>query len=132
MAWKMQKLKQPSRRGVGIAFLPSARCSIARPIHGIRTTGLTHARPDLPVSALVCVDAHAGSLDRFEIGGSAVRKTHAATLDGTLDRTLDGAFHFTAKMVEEFRLTPDPRFALEPGPRPTNPPGAAGTARIAA
>lgn len=55
------------------------------------------------MATLVLVDARQGSLDRYEIGGSTYRKTHAATLDG--------AFHFTPKMVEDFRLMPDARFA---------------------
>jgi hypothetical protein len=76
------------------------------------------------MATLVLVDARQGSLDRYEIGGSTYRKTHAATLDGE--------FHFTPKMVEDFRLMPDARFALEPPPRPTNPPAGAGTVRIAA
>lgn len=74
------------------------------------------------MSTLVMVDARAGTLDRFETGGSHFRRTHAATHDGPFD--------FTPKMVEDFRLMPDEKFSLTPPPRPTSPPACAGTARI--
>lgn len=75
------------------------------------------------MSSLVCVDAHVGSLTRFEVGGSAIRRTHE--------------YHhgepatFTREVVEYFRLHPDQKWAVEPPPRPTNPPASAGRVKIA-
>jgi hypothetical protein len=73
------------------------------------------------MATLVLVDAHTGTLERFETGGALARKTHAATIDGP--------FSFTAKEVEDFRLTPDARFSLTPPPSPTSP--TSGSARPA-
>jgi hypothetical protein len=73
------------------------------------------------MATLVLVDAHTGTLDRFETGGTLARKTHSATNDGPVS--------FTAKMVEAFRLMPDERFSLTPPPSPTSP--TSGSARPA-
>jgi hypothetical protein len=77
------------------------------------------------MATIVCVDANVGSLTRYEIGGSAVRKTHAC-ISPVLPVT------FSAKVVEGFRLMPDKEFAVEPPPRPTNPPAAAGAIQMRA
>ena len=76
------------------------------------------------MATIVSIDAHNGELQRYEIGGSAYRLTHACTFGEPVT--------FNAKTVEQFRLMPDARFAVEPPPRPTNPSANAGTARIAA
>lgn len=75
------------------------------------------------MSTWVTVDCISGELERLEIGGSAYRKTHRATPKG-------GPTVLTPRMIEQFRVWPDPEFSLDPPPRPTNPPASAG--RIAA
>lgn len=59
-------------------------------------------------SSVVVVDAHEGSLTRYEIGGEAI-KTHSATCDAP--RT------FTASFVETFRRFPPGEFSVR-GPIP--------------
>lgn len=72
------------------------------------------------MASIVVIDANNGSLDRYEIGGEAVRKTHACTLGEKC--------YFTPEIIETFRLNPSPEFAVDPPPRPTNSPAGAGTA----
>ena len=76
------------------------------------------------MSTLVTVDAHEGTLRRYECGGSAVRLTHACTNDG--------AATFTPKVVENFRLNPPDWCRVEPDPRPTGPSCGAGTPTVIA
>lgn len=76
------------------------------------------------MATIVTLEAATGDMNRYEIGGSSYRHTHSCTYGKPVS--------FTAKVVEQFRLMPDPKFAVEPPPRPTNPPASAGTARVAA
>lgn len=76
------------------------------------------------MATIVVLEPSSGAMDRYEIGGSAFRHTHACTFDGPVT--------FSQKIVDQFRLQPDARFAVEPPPRPTNPPAGAGIVRIAA
>ena len=57
-------------------------------------------------SALVSIDAHTGTLTRYETGGPQRRKTHAATLDR--------AAEFTPEVVEQFRRFPPSDFYVGP------------------
>lgn len=57
-------------------------------------------------TALVIVDAHTGTLSRYEIGGSRPRLTHRATVDQRCT--------FTPEVVETFRTNPDPDFYVGP------------------
>jgi hypothetical protein len=74
------------------------------------------------MATLVSVESYSGTLTRYEVGGQCARATHRCSAYSPVS--------FTPKVVEDFRLRPDPRFAIDPGPRPTNPPASAG--RIAA
>ncbi len=80
------------------------------------------------MATIVSIDPHEGCLRRYEIGGESYRLTHIAHAPDALPRPVV----FSAKIIEDFRLMPDPAFAIEPPPRPTNPPAAAGVVRIAA
>ena len=64
--------------------------------------------------AVVVVDAHEGSLSRYEGGGSAVRLTHYATNDQPCT--------FPPAIVEQFRIAPAPCFSVDP-PFSPPPPG---------
>lgn len=75
------------------------------------------------MAQLVCVDAHSGSLTRFEGVGRSKVRTHYAV-------PKDGPEALTARLVENFRTYPDPAFEIAPPPRPTNPPAAAGACRL--
>lgn len=76
------------------------------------------------VATLVLVEAASGSLNRYETGGSKVRRTHGCTYGQQVT--------FTPKVVEEFRIWPSPEFAVDPPPRPTGPPSGVGTIQRAA
>ncbi len=78
------------------------------------------------MATVVSVSPYEGVLRRYEIGGEACRLTHIAHAPEDMGRPVV----FSVKVIEDFRLMPDPAFAVEPPPRPTNPPAAAG--RIAA
>lgn len=71
------------------------------------------------MASLVVVEAQTGSLTRYEIGGEAVRKTHACTLRKHVE--------FTRDIVEGFRTNSPDAFSVEPDPSPTNSPCGAGT-----
>lgn len=60
---------------------------------------------------VVSVNAHEGTLNRYEIGGTKARRTHCATINEPCT--------FTAEVVELFRMMPPDRFAI--GPAPTTP-----------
>lgn len=60
-------------------------------------------------SALVVVDAHTGTLTRYEVGGHAPMRSHCASKDEP--RT------FTTKVVEDFRRFPPGEFSVR-GPIP--------------
>lgn len=77
------------------------------------------------MASIVLVDAHAGKLDRFEMGGQAFRRTHGA-------QTEEHPYEFTAAVVEEFRVNPPEWARVEPTPEPTGPTCGAGTVRKAA
>lgn len=57
-------------------------------------------------SAVVSVDAHTGTLTRYEIGGPQRRKTHVASLGKPAE--------FVPKLVEEFRRFPPSEFYVGP------------------
>lgn len=72
------------------------------------------------MATVVVVDAHEGSLHRYEIGGKAARLTHSAHAEG------GGPVTFTQDVVEDFRLNPSACFAVDPPTPPTNPPADSG------
>ena len=76
------------------------------------------------MATVVSVDPHEGILRRYEIGGESYRITHIAHAPEEIERPVI----FSAKVVEDFRIWPDPKFEVEPPPRPTNPPAAVGIA----
>lgn len=76
------------------------------------------------MASLVVIEASTGSINRYEVGGVAIRRTHGATLDKPVD--------FMKDQIESFRVNPPNEFSVDPPPRPTNPPANAGSARIAA
>lgn len=77
------------------------------------------------MATIVTVNSHDGVLSRYVLGRQRWRLTHSALAP-------NAPVIFTAKVVEDFRLMPDPHFSVEPPPRPTNPPAAAGRVAIAA
>lgn len=63
------------------------------------------------MNAIVTVDAHTGTLRRYEIGGAARRMTHAASADQHVS--------FSPAVVEQFRTAPHPRFMVGPALLPS-------------
>lgn len=80
------------------------------------------------MATIVCVDARQGSLDRYEIGGSQARKTHSCNFS-ELANSLP-AIDSLLRLVQTFRVQPDPKFVVEPPPTPTNPPASAGIIQL--
>lgn len=74
------------------------------------------------MAAIVVVDAHEGSLTRYETGGETARKTHACTQGY--------ACTFTPAIVESFRRFPPDEFSIDPSPQPTGPRGGVGFVSI--
>lgn len=82
------------------------------------------------MAAVVSIDTQSMVLERYEIGGSNVRRTHSCELQ-QLAETLPALAEYSNaafRLVMTFRVMPDKRFAVEPPPKPTNPPAAAGQA----
>lgn len=73
------------------------------------------------MATVVVVDAHQGSLSRWELGGEAVRLTHSCHAEG------GGPITFTKDVVEGFRVNPPEEFRVEPPPEPTGPKTDAGS-----
>jgi hypothetical protein len=65
----------------------------------------------MQITAWVVVDAHEGSLTRYQLGGKYPVKTHCATNDGPAE--------FTPGIVEEFRIKPHPDFYVGGAPPPS-------------
>jgi len=63
------------------------------------------------MTTLVIVDSSKGDLDRYECGGTHVRKTHSCTAERVVT--------FTIKAVEGFRLDPPEWSAVGSAPEPT-------------